>query len=366
MIDLFTSTSNHAYWPDGLTEDGFTPATGTKGAAKSAAKAATPPASLLAHRILRGGAPGGKSGLEMSISVEGGASAPFTALGIEDLLPAGWTFSAVKGANPPAILPRKGKAGLLEFAWLSAPQLPLQLTSSVKFPAGTDFVQALGQCGGDAIVRVLDGKGEIRAHIAPRVFDGGVDTDGDGRLDDWDGDGVPDDTDGDGIADVDEGGVDSDGDGIPNFLDIDSDNDFISDAADPVSVKSLAITRQPNEDGDSVLVEFGGRYVAVVAVDGGLPPYHYTWTHTGTTKGMAVETLNNAPAVYMAPFMPEDEGLYQCVITDAFGSKVESNPVLLTGTGDPKSTLPAAGLTGLLALAGLCTAAAVSKLRRRK
>ncbi len=38
------------------------------------------------------------------------------------------------------------------------------------------------------------------------------------------------DTDGDGVSNADEGTGDIDGDGIPNYLDLDSDGDFISDA----------------------------------------------------------------------------------------------------------------------------------------
>ena len=51
--------------------------------------------------------------------------------------------------------------------------------------------------------------------------------------DDIDGDGIPNnvdiDNDNDGISDVDEGNGDSDGDGIPDYLDLDSDNDGIYD-----------------------------------------------------------------------------------------------------------------------------------------
>ncbi len=38
------------------------------------------------------------------------------------------------------------------------------------------------------------------------------------------------DTDGDGVSNAEEGSGDEDGDGIPNYLDLDSDGDFISDA----------------------------------------------------------------------------------------------------------------------------------------
>jgi uncharacterized repeat protein (TIGR01451 family) len=51
-----------------------------------------------------------------------------------------------------------------------------------------------------------------------------VDTDGDGLIDKLDAD-----SDGDGIPDSVEGNVDTDGDGVPNFRDLDSDNDGIND-----------------------------------------------------------------------------------------------------------------------------------------
>jgi gliding motility-associated-like protein len=69
-----------------------------------------------------------------------------------------------------------------------------------------------------------------------------LDTDGDGISDavegiiDTDGDGIPNfrdtDSDNDGIPDAIEGTVDTDGDGIPNYLDLDSDNDGIPDSVE--------------------------------------------------------------------------------------------------------------------------------------
>ena len=56
---------------------------------------------------------------------------------------------------------------------------------------------------------------------------------------DFDGDGIPNhldlDSDGDGLSDRFEGNDDSDGDRSPDFLDLDSDNDGIPDANDPDS-----------------------------------------------------------------------------------------------------------------------------------
>ncbi|MBN1997768.1 T9SS type A sorting domain-containing protein [candidate division KSB1 bacterium] len=65
---------------------------------------------------------------------------------------------------------------------------------------------------------------ELGAPVVMNLYCDGVDSDGDGILDDLD-----DDDDNDGLLDVIEGDEDTDGDGVPNRLDIDSDNDGICD-----------------------------------------------------------------------------------------------------------------------------------------
>ncbi len=63
--------------------------------------------------------------------------------------------------------------------------------------------------------------------------DGDGISDNDETSGDTDGDGIPNyldvDSDGDGVPDAQEGGADSDSDGIPDFLDLDADNDGITD-----------------------------------------------------------------------------------------------------------------------------------------
>jgi outer membrane protein OmpA-like peptidoglycan-associated protein len=85
---------------------------------------------------------------------------------------------------------------------------------------------------------------------------GGVDNDGDGiddaiMADDQDNDGVPDyrdvDSDNDRIPDILEGNADADSDTLPNFLDLDSDFDGIPDSVEADNVPDLAGTDADND-----------------------------------------------------------------------------------------------------------------------
>ena len=74
-----------------------------------------------------------------------------------------------------------------------------------------------------------------------------VDTDGDGVPDKDDMD-----DDGDGILDIVEKGIDTDGDGIPNKLDIDSDNDGILDNVEAQSSKNFIPPSGKDVDGNGL------------------------------------------------------------------------------------------------------------------
>lgn len=120
-----------------------------------------------------------------------------------------------------------------------------------------DSVEGMGDADGDGIpnFRDLDSDGD---GINDVIEAGGLDANGDGRQD-ASGDGNPDE-DHDGLVDsVDPDDVvaggghgvplvikDSDGDGVPNFLDLDSDNDTISDL-----IESGLPTLDANNDGIS-------------------------------------------------------------------------------------------------------------------
>ncbi|MEM9078662.1 MAG: hypothetical protein AAGC43_16600, partial [Bacteroidota bacterium] len=74
-----------------------------------------------------------------------------------------------------------------------------------------------------------------------------VDTDGDGVPDKYDMD-----DDGDGILDIVEKGIDTDGDGIPNKRDIDSDNDGILDIVEAQSSKNFIPPSGYDVDGNGL------------------------------------------------------------------------------------------------------------------
>ena len=116
--------------------------------------------------------------------------------------------------------------------------------SSTESPVGANGIPNVAESGteGGIIPAPVNTDGDTK----PNFQD--VDSDGDGISDategvtDTDGDGKPNyidvDSDGDGISDATEGVIDTDGDGKPNYLDTDSDNDGILDIMDQCSLVS--------------------------------------------------------------------------------------------------------------------------------
>ncbi|WP_273566277.1 gliding motility-associated C-terminal domain-containing protein [Maribacter halichondriae] len=165
---------------------------------------------------------------------------------------------------------------------------------------------------------------------------GGADTDGNGRIDSFT------DTDGDGFADsidtddnttltvLDGGGIplprdDFDGDGRPNYLDIDSDNDGITDATeaggtdtsadgeidgftdangdgldDPTATSPLT---PPNTDGNA---NDGPDYLDIDADDDGLPDNIEAQPTVGYITPNGTSAQNGLDTAYTTGFVPED------------------------------------------------------------
>ncbi len=141
--------------------------------------------------------------------------------------------------------------------------------------SSTDIAfEAAADCDGDGIPNRLDLDSDNDG-IADLVEAGGVDGNGDGRVD------VFSDTDADGLAnifDTDNGGTallneDTDGDGFINTLDIDSDNDGIVDLIEAqVTTSSPIIPSGADNDNDGVDnsfdVDFGSTFLNPVNTDG--------------------------------------------------------------------------------------------------
>ena len=127
---------------------------------------------------------------------------------------------------------------------------------------------------GDGIVDAIDLDDDNDGIPDTQEGDGTIDTDGDGMPDsmdldsdddgltdafeadptnnfDTDGDGIVDnfaDTDGDGLNDTTSPNmvpVDSDGDGMPNFQDLNSDNDLFTDAIEDLSLIHISEPTRP-------------------------------------------------------------------------------------------------------------------------
>ncbi|MCW1886893.1 hypothetical protein OKA04_19290 [Luteolibacter flavescens] len=139
-----------------------------------------------------------------------------------------------------------------------------------------------GDSDGDGIPDSVEGNGDLDGDGIPNFRDldsdndgindvieaGGTDANGDG-LQDSSGDSTPD-ADGDGIVDSvdpDEGGTvlpvtDTDGDGAPNFLDLDSDNDTISDLIESglgaTDSNNDGIGDGPDPDRDGIILSVDG------------------------------------------------------------------------------------------------------------
>jgi C1A family cysteine protease len=103
------------------TEDGYTPI--SKGA-KTAAKAG----SLAASRSLAYPT-ASDAVVEVTLTLQPSTPAALTSLMVQEKLPPGWQFVELRGRDLPAIAPRPGATGQLEFAWVTLPsEWPATLT----------------------------------------------------------------------------------------------------------------------------------------------------------------------------------------------------------------------------------------------
>ena len=213
MIDLFSSTPEHAYSPDASSEDGFAKGWDDASAAKGASlKAAFAPAAVRMRRLVQGGAPGAGSSLHVTLRVEDAGGDPLSALGMSQDLPDGWIYRGAAEGGSPAAAPARDASGRLEFAWFPVPAFPYTFSYDVAIASNADVEYDFHWFQGEGVYRTVWGNAQTVLPLGAEPDDALLDTDGDG------------------IPDFVEAGADSDGDRVPDLLDVDSDNDGLSDA----------------------------------------------------------------------------------------------------------------------------------------
>lgn len=72
----------------------------------------------------------------VQVRISSSGDAYIQALGLRETLPNGWTFTGLQGVTGdlPAVSPTPGQSGLLEFAWISIPQMPYTFAYTVQVP----------------------------------------------------------------------------------------------------------------------------------------------------------------------------------------------------------------------------------------
>jgi len=194
--------------------------------------------------------------------------------------------------------------------WLTAPDAP----------ADTD-----GDGIADAVEIDADGDG-----IADVIESGGVDLDGDGMLDgftDADGDGI-DDT----VAAVPGVVVDTDGDGTPDFQDLDSDNDGLSDVIEAGG---------SDADGDGIADNLVSGAALPDADGDGIPDFQEVAVGTDQVVDQPVDAA------------PEQGAALPAIRTGLEGSGCAISPALLSKAEDSVKVDPTLPLLSMLAVMGL-------------
>ncbi len=114
----------------------------------------------MTRQIANGGTavPGGT--LTITILLEKKGAKTIRALGIQELLPDGWSFDGVIEGAKPDLTPPPGRTPLLEFAWFNIPPFPISFTYRVK--VSKDFKE-VAEIQGQTLYRA-DG-GELRTDV---------------------------------------------------------------------------------------------------------------------------------------------------------------------------------------------------------
>lgn len=130
----------------------------------SAVSALAQTATLIADST-RLSADGGVVALTASAAYEGAPGA----VGVALELPANWELVAVSGPDIPAVAPKPGTSGKLEFAYLQTPASRLEFTVQVRYPAGVTAALVSSQVVVRTEGRMATAKSEpVRLRMAPQ------------------------------------------------------------------------------------------------------------------------------------------------------------------------------------------------------
>ncbi len=157
MIELFTSTMEHAYCLDGSTEDGYR--AGACGGDKMMA------AMLPELDFTRSVEPALEADgpvWDVTITVTSNAFHDAKALGLRELLPPGWVFGGLVDGTLPSIGPAVGKMDALRFVWFPVPEADYSFTYRLLPPGAPS--KNLPQIRGAGLHRV---PGIPGTHISP-------------------------------------------------------------------------------------------------------------------------------------------------------------------------------------------------------
>lgn len=159
MIDLFTSTPDHEYFPDPLGDDGFSK--GVRGGTEKLlfAKSSIAPSLQATLQIY----PTARADISrITLDADGFLGDDISAFGISLAMPDGWILNSVSNSSGAAISSQSGDTDRLDFAWMSAPAVPFNITFSVSHPANADLTRDFAQMTGQALFRTVTGSGETK------------------------------------------------------------------------------------------------------------------------------------------------------------------------------------------------------------
>ena len=120
--------------------------------------------------------------ITVEVTLEKDGPAAVTALGVEDTLPATWTFQGLVAGDPdnPTIPPANGATGTVGFGWITPPAFPFSFAYNVQVPGG----EAANDRTLTAVAKYRLGGGEILSNTDVEVLDGApctsITTDGQG------------------------------------------------------------------------------------------------------------------------------------------------------------------------------------------
>lgn len=126
---------------------------------------AVPATQMQFTRTATGVAPDGTVDITLQLTTNGAEEV--RALGIEEMLPEGWSFQSTVSPDKPDLNPTAGRTGKLEFAWFNIPKFPVAFTYRVNTGGATPK-----SITGEALFRTTGP--EIRSNNAETVVGEGA------------------------------------------------------------------------------------------------------------------------------------------------------------------------------------------------